>query len=307
MKAHRSSQTAENIALVRAIESTRPAGDRICFDPWARHFLSEALATIVDSPVLRAQLMATWEVFTPGVCGAVLMRSDFIDRCLQAAIEAGIEQLVILGAGFDTRALRLKALGNLGRIFEIDHPATQSVKIDKLRRLSTGIPSHVTYIGIDFETEHLSEKLLKNGYTPKTRSFFIWEGVTYYIPAAAVEATLAFIVNQSGAGSGLVFDYFSPEVVNGTCRRTEAARLRAGLKRFGESITFGIYPETISDFLNARGFDLITNQPATRYQDTHFTGGSPQRMVSEIFHFVHAVVSLPADPSINHRQTRRPR
>jgi methyltransferase (TIGR00027 family) len=181
-------------------------------------------------------LMATWEVFTPGVCGAVLMRSDFIDRCLQAAIEAGIEQLVILGAGFDTRALRLKALGNLGRIFEIDHPATQSVKIDKLRRLSTGIPSHVTYIGIDFETEHLSEKLLKNGYTPKTRSFFIWEGVTYYIPAAAVEATLAFIVNQSAAGSGLVFDYFSPEVVNGTCRRTEAVRLKAGLKRFGESM-----------------------------------------------------------------------
>ena len=307
MKAHRSSQTAENIALLRAIESTRPAGKRICFDPWARYFLSEALAAVVDSPASRARVMAAWEAVTPGVCDAVLMRSDFIDRCLKAAIDTGLEQLVILGAGFDTRVLRLKALGNIGRIFEIDHPATQLVKIDRLRRLSPGIPGHVTYIAIDFETERLSGKLLENGYSPRARSFFIWEGVTYYLPAAAVEATLAFIATQSGTGSGLVFDYFSPAVADGTCTRSESGGLRAGLKRFGEAITFGIDPEIIGDFLRDRGFDLITNQPATRYHDTYFARDNPKRCVSKIFHFVHAAVSRPADPSINHGQTRRSR
>ena len=307
MKAHRSSQTAENIALLRAIESTRPAGDRLCFDPWARYFLSETLAAIVDSPVSRTQLMANWETVTPGVCGAVLVRGDFIDRCLKAAIDDGVGQLVILGAGFDTRAFRLKALGNLARIFEIDHPATQSAKIDRLARLPQGVHRHVTYIAMDFETERLFDKLLENGYTPEARSFFIWEGVTYYLPAPAVEDTLSFIAAQSGAGSGLAFDYFSPAVADGTCTRSESVGLRAGLKRFGEAITFGIDPETIGDFLKVRGFDVITNQPATHYHDTYFARGRPKRCVSEIFHFVHAAVRHSADPSINHAQTRRSR
>ena len=244
--------------------------------------------------------MAAWESVTPGVCGAVLARSEFIDRCLEKAIEDGIDQLVILGAGFDTRTLRLEALNHLSGIFELDYPATQKVKIDTLRRHPHGLPGHVTYIGIDFEMERLDVVLLKSGYRSDARSLFIWEGVTYYIPAPAVDRTLAFIASHSGHGSALVFDYFSPAVASGACTCREAVGLRESLKRFGEAITSGIDPQTVTAFLAARGFDLIINQPATQYRDVYFSRATRQRPVSEIFYFVHAAVSFPADPSTNH-------
>ncbi len=275
--------TAEHNAALRAIEALRAPAERLCFDPWARFFVPPRLAAAVASIHRGRQLIERWETVVPGVCGAILARTAFIDACLNRALGRGIEQLVILGAGFDTRALRFAPFAAGVRVFELDHPATQAVKIARLSRVCRPLPDHIHFIPIRFETEDAGAKLLAQGYDPKRRTFFIWEGVTYYLGAAAVDALFGFIANHGPAGSRLVFDYLDPAVIEGTCARPEAAGLRLSLARFGEALRFGIRPASLGDFLQQRRFTLVAQMRSDRY--------SPRRGCSPLFFFVQAKIT----------------
>jgi methyltransferase (TIGR00027 family) len=290
MKANHSSITAENTAAVRAYESVRLSAERVCYDPFAKFFLSESLVREKKDPALLSELISTWDNGLPGVCNSVLARTRFIDNCLAEALEDGLEQLVILGAGYDTRAIRSDTIKHTIPVFELDHPATQKVKMQRLETNFGQLPAHVTFVPIRFESEQMTPKLIECGYDPLLKSFFIWEGVTYYIPASAVDHTLKVISGHSGPGSSVVFDYFPPSVVDGTCQAPEAAGLREGLKQFGEEIIFGIEPESITTFLNSKGFRMIKGLNSSDYHQVYFTGQNRNRTVSEIFHFVWAEV-----------------
>ena len=219
MRAKNQSITAEHNAALRAIESLRPPEERICFDPLARFFVPARLAAAVASIDCGEKLIARWETVVPGICAAILARTGFIDACLGEALQHGLDQVVILGAGFDTRALRFEAARAGVQVFELDHPATQAVKIARMRRVWPSGPDHLHFIPIRFDAENLAAKLLAHRYRPDRRTFFIWEGVTYYIGAAAVDAVFAFIAGHCAAGSEVVFDYLPPAVADGTCRR----------------------------------------------------------------------------------------
>jgi methyltransferase (TIGR00027 family) len=269
----------------------RPAGERIFSDPFAAMFLTDRLADVLRSPSFREQLFSRWERVTPGVCGAVLVRTRFIDDCLAEAMESGLEQLVVLGAGYDTRALRFPRIADRVSVFEMDHPATQRVKLEKIRQHVGSLPKHVAYIPIRFDSESLAEKLLDRSYDPGARTLFIWEGVTYYIPPAAVDRTLSFIADRSAPGSSVVFDFFPPSVADGSCRRPEAVGLRAGLKQFGEEILFGIAPERAPEFLSARGFSTVKNDTPENYRKSCVPSARRDLTVSKIFHFAHGEVN----------------
>ena len=163
----------------------------------------------------------------------------------------GIDQLVILGAGYDTRAFRIEALARGVKVFEVDHPATQERKMALTKMAVGALPAHVAYVPFRFNSEDLVEKLNSTGYRKDARTVFIWEGVTYYISPRAVDHTLRFVVEGSGAGSSIVFDYFPPSVADGTCHLKEARTMRAFFARFGEGIIFGIEAEAIEAFLSA--------------------------------------------------------
>ena len=129
MKPNRPSTTAEHNAALRAIESLRAEGDRLFTDPYAKFFLSDRLAKAAGSSPFGKQLMTHWEQVSPGVCGAVLVRTRFVDECLEAEIDRGLRQLVVLGAGYDTRALRFQEIKNKVDVFELDHPRRDECQI----------------------------------------------------------------------------------------------------------------------------------------------------------------------------------
>ena len=284
--------TAENIAAVRAFEAMRPAHERICNDPFASVFLTERLVQGRHRSNGLSKTLAAWESGFPGVCGSIVARTRFIDDCLVSAIENRLEQLVILGAGYDTRALRFKALMKNIRVFEIDHPVTQKYKLDKLNAISPTPVPNVTFISVNFEEENFGPALSVNGYDSARQSFFIWEGVSYYLSAKAVDNTLSFIAGNSAPGSEIVFDYFPATVAQGTCILPEALPLSRALRNFGEKIRFGIIPEEIAGFLETRGFKVIQSLSSEDYKQAYFKArASRNRRVSRLFFFVHASVA----------------
>ena len=174
MKKAQASGTAIGAAAVRAIESEKPANERICYDPFARRF--------IDTWVYLLMKLFAWygEWHTKGGLTFIVCRCRYIDDYLQECLKSGVAQLVILGAGLDSRAYRNELHQGVARVFEVDHPATQASKIERVKKVFGKIPSHVTYISVDFVDETL-DKLLTSGFDPSLKTLFIWEGVTPYL------------------------------------------------------------------------------------------------------------------------------
>lgn len=268
MKEDRPSLTAEGIAILRENESRKPAAERLFDDPYARYFVRPWLAGITR--LFMSLGYADWR--GPGVIGFLLARTRFMDDTLLSCLEQGMQQLVILGAGYDARAYRFQEqLKERVRVFEVDHPATQRVKIRKLEKVFSKLPEHVTYVPIDFDRETLDERLLACGYREDLLTLFIWEGVTYYISAQAVDGTLAFVRQHSVPGSWIVFDYTFQEVVDGAYKRGEAANLRRYRGLTGEGMVFGIPEGTIETFLRVRGFSEIRNTSGGDLEGVYFS------------------------------------
>lgn len=161
-------------------------------------------------------------------------RTTFYDAALERYL-AGIGQLVVLGAGFDTRSYRLPA-GTRARCFEIDEPKTQAFKREMLKKAGLDA-ARVTFVPADFLKEDWLEKLVDAGFEPDTPSFFLWESVTMYLDREAVESTLRKIAGTA-AGSVVAFDYFSAELIDS--RSFFMRYARAVINAIGEPWRFGI-------------------------------------------------------------------
>lgn len=280
----RSSITAEGIALLRAMESHRPESERICYDPYARYFVSRWMW--VAAGFFMKIGYADWR--GPGVAGSLAARVRYIDDYLLSCIPSGLQQLVILGAGYDSRAYRFSELKSGVKVFEVDHPATQRVKLEKLKKIFGKAPGHVAYVPVDFDKETLGERLYASGYDSKLKTLFIWEGVTYYITAKAVDDTLAFVAHNSGPGSSIIFDYTYTSVINGTYKRGEVASMKRSSRFTGEGMVFGIEEGKIEEFLSRRGFGHIVNVTGDDLHRLYFKGINEKRKVAPVYSIVHA-------------------
>lgn len=286
MKENRSSITAEGIAIMRGIESLKPPGERICYDPYARQFANPPLWYLTKFLVDTGYT----EMTGPGVGAFIVARERYIDDTLQSCIEEELEQLVILGAGFDSRAYRFEALKGRTNIFEVDHPATQQVKIEKLKKIFGELPGHVVYVPIDFTTETLGKRLYECGYDQRLKTLFIWQGVTPYLTPETVDSTLAFAANHSGQGSTIIFDYIYTWLLGAADQRGEIKRMRRSRRFTGEGLTFGIEEGTIEAFLQQRGFGQIKNVTAEDLKKAYFTGVNQKRKVAAGYAIVSARV-----------------
>jgi methyltransferase (TIGR00027 family) len=201
-------------------------------------------------------------------------RTTYFDAALERHLD-DVEQVVILGAGLDTRSYRLPAEVTV-RWFEVDTPRTQQFKRAMLRRAGLDA-SRVTFVAADFEREDWFEALLGAGFDPTKRSFFLWEGVTPYLNRAAVESTLRRIAGTA-SGSVVAFDYFSTAQLEDPSLFWVYAR--AALKAFGEPLgTFGIDTtpparERAAAFLASCGLSLEEHRPFGQETDrTHAGAG----------------------------------
>lgn len=283
MKKKQASITAQGIAIARVLESDKPVGERICYDPLARHLISPAF-------MLLGKLFASYgERKGPGMIGFLVARCRYIDDYIQDCIVADIQQLVIMGAGLDSRAYRFKQLMDRIKVFEIDHPATQLVKIKKLKKIFGNLPEHVAFVPVDFNEESL-QKLFNYGYSPRKKTLFIWEGVVHYLTLDAVNRTLRFIVNSSMPGSSLIFDYIYLSALKAAHKRREILRMQRVSKYTGEGLTFGIEEGRGEEFLSKYGFVRIYNVTAEDLRKAYFIGINQTRAIAPVYAIVHAVV-----------------
>ena len=281
---------ALQIAGLRASETHLPEDERVFNDPYAEYFLPDEMReSLKDLKQVRAAI-SQYEQMMPGVNGAIVARIRFIDEYLLESISTGLRQLVIIGAGYDTRAYRFEAVRDHLMVFEVDHPATQGVKVEKILEIFGTLPDHVKYVPVVFGADRLDKKLIESGYNPSLKTLFIVEGLLMYIPPPAVDGLLSFVVNASGPGSAFVADYFNDSVIDGTSRLKEAQVLRTFVESEGSGLQFGIKEGKTEEYFKERGFLCVTNVTSASCKERYFMNASSSRTVSHMFNFVHATI-----------------
>ncbi|UCE33182.1 MAG: class I SAM-dependent methyltransferase [Deltaproteobacteria bacterium] len=286
MEEGKPSFTAEIDAVIRTMETEKPESERLCYDPFARGFLGTTNRVIGMISPLRKLGLWYLEQKHPFILDCIPARTRYIDEYVSECADAGLEQLIILGAGYDSRAYRIEGLKGKVTVFEIDHPATQKLKIEKLQNMLDPLPSNVVYVPIDFNKETLPQKMSESRYDKDRKSLFIWEGVTPYLTPEAVDETLRFVATNSGPGSSIIFSYILKSVVDGTCQLEGAREIREAFSRGsiadfssrrGDRLLFGIEEGSVEAFLSERGFQQIKDISGDYYEAEYFTGPNRNR------------------------------
>jgi methyltransferase (TIGR00027 family) len=218
-----------------------------------------------------------------------LGRSRFSEDCLTQSLLTGLDQYVILGAGYDTFALRHLELADKLQVFEVDHPATQADKLVRLKRISQILPANLHLIPVDFSRDDLEKALVQAGYRLEKPAFFSWLGVTYYLEHQSIQSTLQTLSRLAVAGSELVFDYmdeaaFLPEKKPSGSQITQSITRQAG-----EPMKTGLNPAGLELELMKIGFRTLENLTPEEIEIRFFSNRTDAYHASENVHFIHAV------------------
>lgn len=276
------SRTAEYVALYRALETTETRREPLFRDPFARHLLDDGRAFALHAaniPGLRGVLERYADWRAPGARTSAIGRTRFIDDVVRAEVGRGAGQLVILGAGYDSRAHRLAELASV-RVYEVDRGDTQA---EKRRRIDAvaGAREDVRYVAVDFAAGDLATRLAGAGWRADLPSLFVWEGVTNYLDAAAVARVLG-MVGRTAAGGAIVFTYVHRGVLDGSVDFHGAARLVGNVERLGEPWRFGLLPEELAAYLAGFGLALEQDLGADEYRARYF--GATARFAGYAFY-----------------------
>ena len=254
--------TAIATAALRAIESYTAPEQRLFRDPFARPLCGPflgALLSLFALRHLREPLLRLRERRTPGLLGLLLSRFAYLDDVLREALADGVQSVIILGAGLDSRAYRIPGADTV-HVFEVDHPSVQDVKRVRLRRHLGELPSHVRFVSIDFDTQDLAVELEAAGYDSQSRSLFIWEGVSQYVSRAALESTLRY-VGGTADGNLLAFSYVLQRFIDDRSAFPELHKLWDQMREGNDPFwKCGLQPEHIADTLS--GFSLSVRKDA---------------------------------------------
>lgn len=250
------SVTAEAVCFFRALEQTRPPSRRIVDDPFAARLLSPGLASLAAVPTVRRVIAASGDAGVGGLQRFVAARHRIMDERMLAFVARGGARVVILGAGYDTRAWRLADDLRMATVWEVDFPATQHRKRQLLAkaRIPTASMPMPAFVPIDFEKQRLSEVLHTAGIDGKAPVFFVWEGVTMYLQPEAVTASLDAMRAVAAPGSEVIFDAWSAP--SGTPGAWLRRRTSEALRALGEPLKFSLAPRDASSMLQRSGWAL---------------------------------------------------
>ena len=228
------SQTAGVTAYLRAFALVELYGNGRTGDWLAHHFLPPDWAESLHSPEARAHVKAN--VMQPGMYPYITARTAHIDEVFSQAVIDGIEQIVILGAGYDTRAQRLLPPHSACRIFELDAPATSAHKPARLENLPDISAEGVRYAAMDLRETPLERALDEVGADGGAKALFILEGLIMYLPCETATSLLRAIQGWAAEGSRLVMDYLLADVLAGETARYGAAVLLEKAACHGEPL-----------------------------------------------------------------------
>jgi methyltransferase (TIGR00027 family) len=265
------SETALLAALRRAIANKEYKNEKLGPDYLAEYFLPAHFRFFLRFKKIRANTKNKLNSFLPGLNEYMIARTAFFDSHFVDGLKNEIPQIVLLGAGYDSRAYRYAKFNRGTRIFELDVAPTQNRKKKCLRGARIDIPKQVKLVPINFNEESLSDVLEKAGYGNREKTLFIWEGVSYYLQAESIDATLEFISHSSHKESVLVFDYtvsISEENMNNYFGVKEFAQTMKE-HHADEELMFSIEEGKIESFLEQRDLKMIDHMDNGEIEGTY--------------------------------------
>jgi methyltransferase (TIGR00027 family) len=258
-------------------------------DPWGDRLVPESIrATIPDEALLRSPAFAN-----------VILRSRYTEDALEVAVRGGVQQYVLIGAGFDSFVLRRPDFARNLRIFEIDHPATQQLKLQRIAECGLHLPPSVHFIAADLSQQSVAAVLSHSAYDPGALSFFSWLGVTMYLTREANLATFRSVASCAPAGSFLAFTYIESSVL-----QTQSAafqELQARVSAMGEPFLSGFDPGLIGGELRACGLELVEDLSVTVPHMSH----SPDARLSYDPLMQETTAAVELDENARYRRTIR--
>lgn len=281
-------QTAFGPMVIAAVEQYYPAPQRLVHDDLALRFLPPGLRFAVRAckwGSLREWGIGATEKKAPGMWGGVLCRKRYSDDQVAAAIAAGVAQVVILGAGLDTRAYRLAAPAGVPA-FEVDLPENIAYKRRRLQKLRGEVPEGVTLIPVDFQHDDLGAALAAGGFHVEQPTMFVWEAVTQYLAEDGVRSTLRFLA-RAAPGSRLIFTYIRQDFLDGT-NFYGAEQIHRDMKQKYDVWHFGLAPEQVDGLLREYGWAEREQVGPREYAARYIEPSGRALSASEIERFVAA-------------------
>ena len=286
--------TAQGVAKQRLIESLAKPNKRVIYDPYAKYFVLGS--SIIN---LLGHKISVWlgEKIVPGMHDHLICRTRFIDDLIEESTSAGIEQYVILGAGYDSRAYRLKLPPKL-KIFEVDQPEVQGIKRLKLPK-SISNRKNIIYVSIDFNNQSLKEQLLDAGFDKSKSTIYTLEGVSQYIPKEALSSTLKELATLNANSNSKIFISYVNKLLledskacfgMGYSRPEKAIKfIINGAKKVGEPWISFYSAKEIQNLLSENGFIVIENQTLADLNSKYFAPVGrliPEDFIFKLEHFV---------------------
>jgi methyltransferase (TIGR00027 family) len=246
-------QTAIGPMVIAAVEQLQPADRRVVTDPLAVRFLPRVIGMLVRAcrwGWWRRKVVALTDGKAPGLWAEMVCRKRYLDDQVRAALDAGIGQLLVLGAGFDTRGYRLAEPPVT--VYEIDLPANVATKRARVTAVLGAVPGHVRLVPVDLGTEDLAESLRANGFRFDEPVMVVWEAVTQYLTEAAVRRTLA-LLGTTAPGSRLAVTFVRQDFLDGT-NTYQADGLYQSFVRERRIWLFGQHPDQVASLLAEHGW-----------------------------------------------------
>jgi methyltransferase (TIGR00027 family) len=267
--------------VLSAIEHQEPPDRRLVDDDLAASFLPKPLRVLVRATRFRSVrrlVIAASERSGPGLWVNLSCRKSYIDDNLAESLP-GVDAVVILGAGLDTRPYRLARLGDVP-VFEVDLPVNIARKRAVVSRVFGALPPSVRLVSVDFERDDLMATLASYGYRADSPTFFVWEGVTQYLTPDAVRATFDQLA-QAASGSRLDFTYVRRDFIDGVNLYGTPALYRQFRER-SQVWKFGLLPDEIDGFLADYGWRLIEQAGPDELMDRYVRPAGRDLTASQI-------------------------
>jgi methyltransferase (TIGR00027 family) len=281
------SETAFFAALRRALAHREYQNQQFGPDDLAEYFLPAHFRFFLRFQKIRTNTKERLNGFFPGLNEMMIARTAYFDGLFVDALKQGTPQIVLLGAGYDSRPYRFARENQGTQIFELDIAPTQDQKVKCLRRAHIDIPPEVKFVPVNFNTQPLKAVLAQAGYDSNQKTFFSWEGVSYYLDAGSVDATLAFVSQKVHPDSTIAFDYTVTLTDQNIDRYYGAEQFAQTMREAHqqEELTFSIAEGAIETFLDSRDLKLVEHLDSQQIEQRFLTGADGKLIGPMTGHF----------------------
>ena len=285
----RPSKTAELAAVIRALHLRR-ASPPLFEDPLAESLLGPLWSRIIPSRVLAWLVVDVLLRRLAPVGVAVVTRARYGEDRAEASVGQGVDQYVIIGAGYETFAMRRDDLMARLTVYELDQPGTQELKRQRMREAGVAEPDGVRYVAADLNAESLHSALERAGFDATRPALFSWFGVTYYLGEAAIRETLGSIATKMAPGSSVMFDYLTDSATTPAPAREMRRLCEEFVARRGEPWISTFSPGAMTALLVDAGYSEIENLEPEQI-GPRYAAGHPDLEFPPFFGLCHAATS----------------